>query len=146
MKAPRTSVDLWDPDDGDFDIARGSQSEAERCTFAQRFFEWADELGAGASERQSIIFVNQAKILLVDKYFEWRAYAPKSHRDRVRASGHICIFQVFAEAYERLKVLELSLTPPMIFLPSVATPPPPQSPTTPRIAGIFIGEAESSDD
>lgn len=119
-------------------------SQPDRCNFAQGFFEWANELCANASERKSTVFVNQAKVLLLDKYFEWRAFVPKSHRNRIGGSGHICVFQVFAEAYERLKVLELSITPPMLFLPpTLPAPSPPQALPTPQIAGIFIGEDES---
>lgn len=105
-----------------------------KCVFAQRFSDWTSVLYANVAQNPSIVFVNQAKILLLDKYFEWRSFAPKSHRNHLGANGHICLFQVFVEAYERLKVMELSLTPPLLFLPSSSSPP--------QIAGIFIGEME----
>ncbi|MCL5960830.1 MAG: hypothetical protein M1358_16275 [Chloroflexi bacterium] len=112
--------------------------EPRRCVFAQEFFRWTSQLCLGVAQDPSIVCVNQAKILLLDRYFEWRSFAPKSHRNRLGTNGHNCIFQVFSETYERLKVVELSLTPPMLFLPS----PPPPAPAPPQIAGIFIGEAE----
>lgn len=145
MKVTRPSVNLWNPDDCDFEIDRGSQVEPQRCNFAERFFEWADALCTDAYERRNAVSVNQAVVLLTHKYFEWRAYVPNAHRNRLGTRGHLCIFQVFAEAYERLKVLELSLTPPAIFLPATPAPLPPPAPTTPRIAGIFIGEEEPDD-
>ena len=111
------------------------EPETEWCQLAQYFLDWVDWLFKKIiSEKPNIILVNQAKLLLSDKYFEWRSYAPKSHRDRIGSRGHNCIFQVFVQAYERLKLLELSLTPPKLFLPS--EPPPPQ------IAGIFLGDLD----
>ena len=46
-------------------------------------------------------------------------------------------FQIFAEGFQKLMSLELSLNPPMIIHPA---PPPP--PPVPQIAGIFLGEEE----
>lgn len=125
---------LWNRESNLFDLLQ----EPERCVFAQRLFDWSSELVASVSNNASIVFVNQAKVLLLDKYFEWRSFVPKSHRNRLGAIGHSCIFQVFCEAYESLKVVELSLTPPMLFLPQ----PQPAMTLPPQIAGIFIGEAE----
>jgi len=64
---------------------------------------------------------------------------PAAHRNLGGSrSSHMCIFQVFEETYQKLKTVELSLTPPMLFLPSPPPPPPPP----PQIAGIFLGELE----
>ena len=85
----------------------------------------------------TVVSINQAKIQLVDKFFEWYRYVPRNHKLRMGSSGHTCIFQVFENGYQRLKVIELSITPPLLFLPvnaSVIVPP------VPRIAGIFLGE------
>jgi len=123
---------LWHRHD-DFQFG---EPEPNLCPYAQRFSTWAEELLTGLAGERNVVSVNQSKVLLLDKYFEWRSAVPKSHRYHLgRANGHVCIFHVFETAYERLKVLELSLTPPLLFLP--APPPPP-----PQIAGIFIGQEE----
>ena len=121
---------VWNRVD-DFEVPR---EVFEWCPYARKFAEWAASL-IETSKEPEVVSVNQAKILLIDKYFEWRSFVPKNHRNHVGSGGHRCIYHVFEQAYERLKVLELSLTPPMLFLP----PPPPPPP---QIAGIFLGGLE----
>lgn len=114
------------------------------CSYAVRFSEWAEELCDFADD-PSVVSVNQAKVQLIDKYFEWYRYVAKSHRYRIGARGHTCIFQVFESSYERLKVIELSLTPPLLFVP--LEPPPPLPPPPPQpIAAIFLGEIEKGNE
>jgi hypothetical protein len=110
------------------------------CPYAQTFSEWVEEL-LGDLAPPSIVTVNQAKVQLLDKFFEWRKFVPKSHERHLGRVGHVCIYQVFVQAYERLKVIELALTPPMLFIPP-PPPPPPLPPPPPQIAGIFLGEDE----
>src|SRR5512139_544207 len=107
------------------------------CPYAQTFSEWVEEL-LQVTLDPNIVTINQAKVQLVDKFFEWRRFVPRSHRRHLGETGHICVYQVFVSAYERLKVVELSLTPPMLFIPPPPLPPPPP----PQIAGIFLGEDE----
>jgi hypothetical protein len=106
-----------------------------KCFYAHGFTTWVEQLINGLST-PSAVSINQAKVLLLDKYFEWHRYVPNEHRLRLGQRGHICIFQVFEAAYDHLKVIELSLTPPLLFLPNNEQIIPP----TPRIAGIFLGE------
>jgi len=106
----------------------------EYCVYAEKFAEWADKLLVVIEEPDAVL-INQAKILLLDKYFEWRSYVPKIHRNRLGSSGHVCIFNVFEYSYMKLKTVELTLTPPMLFLPAPSKP-------QPQIAGIFLGELE----
>ena len=108
--------------------------EPEVCRYAQAFSGWAAQ-ALDLGEEPNVVAVNQAKVLLVDKYFDYFSVVPKRHRYHSSPRGHICIFQVFLQYYQQLRALELSLTPPMLFLP----PPPPPPP---QIAGIFIGEEE----
>ena len=118
----------------DLEIAEPAEN---KCYYAQGFSIWVDQLQSSLT-KPTIVTVNQAKLLLLDKYFEWHRYVPMEHRMRLGFRGHICIFQVFEVAYDHLKVIELSLTPPLLFLPSYeAVIAPPQ----PRIAGIFLGES-----
>jgi hypothetical protein len=104
------------------------------CVYAQRFLAWATQLTTNVAQAPHIVFVNQAKILLVDKYFEWRHSVPRTHRNRLGSNGHVCIFQTFVDAYDQLRVVELSLTPPPLYLPAAPEPA--------QIAGIFIGDRE----
>lgn len=125
---------------GDFTIPA---TQPNTCIFAKEFSGWVSELLAKAKNDPSIVFVNQAKVLLLDKYFEWRNSVPKSHRVRTGGVGHACVFQVFEQAYASLRVIELALTPPMLFIP----PPPlplPSPPPPPQIAGIFLGQVDKS--
>jgi hypothetical protein len=108
------------------------------CPYAQQFRLWAQELGADLGDRPTIVAVNQKKILLVDKYFDWRTVLPKSHRNRTGEHGHRCVWHVFEETYLQLKAVELALTPPLLFLPE--KPPRPPKPLPPQAGGIFLGE------
>jgi hypothetical protein len=121
---------IWNSVD-DFVVPRETM---KWCPYARKFAEWSASL-ISVSQEPSLVEVNQAKVLLLDKYFEWRSHVPKSHRNRVGPGGHRCIYHVFEQTYEKLKVIELSLTPPLLFLP----PPPPPPPPTPQIAGLFLG-------
>lgn len=121
---------IWSRFD-DFDLSEDSVSY---CRYARAFSDWVSQtldIGGGLD----IVAVNQAKVLLVDKYFEYFNVVGKQHRYHLSPKGHFCIFHVFLKSYQQLKALELSLTPPLLFLPR--RPPPPA-----QIAGIFIGDEE----
>jgi ribosome-associated toxin RatA of RatAB toxin-antitoxin module len=87
------------------------------CDYAEAFLEWAEEVVADATTDSNLVAVNQAKVRLIDKYFEWRATVPKTHRNRVNDSGHACIFHVFEKTYQVLRATELSLRPPPLYIP-----------------------------
>lgn len=106
----------------------------EVCRYAQAFADWASQV-LDLGHEANLVLVNQGKVLLVDKYFEYFSIVPKRHRYHFSPRGHVCIFQVFIEFYQRLKERELALSPPLLFLPKPSSPPP-------QIAGIFIGEEE----
>lgn len=130
------------------------QQEAEfepppdtRCSYARRFADWAAEVCHDALQRQDLIALNQAKVLLLDKYFEWRAFVPKNHRYRMTETGHICIFHIFEEAYRQIKLAELTLSPPKLIEPPPAPlpalpPPVPQIPPPPLFDDICIDDPE----
>jgi hypothetical protein len=73
----------------------------------------------------------------MDKYFEWRNSVSRSHRDRLGNTSHTCIYQVFVDAHDQLRVVELSLTPPPLYLPEAIEEAEPD-----EVTGIFIGENE----
>ena len=133
MSTSRPSIDaIWRRFD-DFDLP---EPRVDLCPYAQAFHDWAvraHDLGRDPS----IISVKQAKIWLIDKYFDWYSIAPRQHRYHLNPRGHTCIFQVFVEFYQQLRALELSLTP-LVLIQS--PPPPPPPPPPPRIAGIPFAE------
>ncbi len=114
MNIEEVTADLW----GDF----SPQTPPTYCAYAAKFKQWSETLCTSVGEAvrydnaRAAVAINQGKVLLVDKYFEWRAAAPKSHRNRT-AEGHTCLFHVFDETYRTLRAIELSLTPPLLFLP-----------------------------
>lgn len=110
--------------------------ELELCSYAKQFREWANSLRARKS--RNTVDINQAKVLLLDKYYEWRNSVPSQHRTLTSDRGHYCIFHVFDAAYKSLRLAELSLTPPMLFIPPPPLPPP--QPKPPEIMGVTFGE------
>jgi hypothetical protein len=91
------------------------------CEYAKHFHAWTKQVCEQASRSGDLVQLNQAKVRLLDRYFEWRVVVPKSHRNRTAEHGHLCVFHIFERAYQSLKIAELSLTGPLLFLP----PPPP---------------------
>jgi hypothetical protein len=92
------------------------------CAPARQFQQWAEALCTSIyaevqrDNTRGAIAVNQGKVLLIDKLHEWRATAPKDHRNRV-GRGHTCLLDIFDQTYRALRAIELSLTPPLLFLP-----------------------------
>jgi hypothetical protein len=115
------------------------------CAYAKTFHEWTTNLVTNATTNPDVISINQAKVQLSDKLIEWLSYVPKHHRERTGSrKGHACIFHVFLDAYHTLKVAELSLTPPLLFLPKERPTPPPPPPR--QITGIFLGDVDDDKD
>lgn len=123
------------------DLEIPEEPEDTICIYALKFQDWTSGL-LKVLKNPDPISINQTKILLSDKYFEWKRFVPQSHRQRLGIHGHTCIYQIYENAYEKLQIVELSLTPPKIYIPVI---PPPQ-PKPPNIAGLFIGEGSDLDD
>lgn len=117
-----------------------------QCLPAQRFAAWAEEICKQAVESKSLVSIAQTKVLLVDKLFEWRSCVPRSHRNRIGEQGHFCIWHVFEAAYLKLRIAELSLTPPMLFLPPPPPPPPAKIVKVYKVDGFPIGEMEEDEE
>ena len=134
--SPRVNLyDVWYRHD---DFVFGETQEQPYCTAAAAFAQWANELVDRTSQNPGAVSVNQAKVLLVDRYWAWYATVPKRHQNHIgHRDTHVCIFQVFAESYARLRALELSITPPRI-VEQPALPPPPVA----RIPALILGELE----
>lgn len=110
------------------------------CSYACVFQEWTEELASQLLVQATIVSINQAKVLLLDQYQKWRDSVPKAHQSYT-GNRHICIFHVFDDFYKRLRMAELSLQPPMLFLPE---PPTPASldtrPLFDTSRGLYLGE------
>lgn len=122
----------------DFQLETPEKQE-ESCIYARRFAEVIEPLCRDAIANPDHISINQAMLLLLKKYFEWRSSVPRNHRNRMSEQGHVCLFHIFERAYQHLKILELSLAPPMLYLPQ-PPPAPLPPPPPPQIAGITLGE------
>lgn len=117
------------------------REKEDQCIYAKHFALWADAMYQEEAKSPTLVGINQKMLLLTKKYFEWRAVVPKAHRDRVGERSHICIFHIFERTFHGLKVLELALSPPMLFLPPNSVPPPPlPTPVVHTVAGITLGE------
>jgi hypothetical protein len=108
------------------------------CIYAQKFAQWAGELCINVAKNPHTVFVNQAKVMLVNQYFEWRNVVPAAHRNYLSNRGHFCIFQVFEEAFSRLQVVQLSISPPPMSFPPSSTSFP--------VGGTLIGLMDGGDD
>lgn len=108
------------------------------CQHAQLFHQWTEELletyvRTGPTPTR----LAQAKVFLTDRFMEWRALVPKSHRNRIGDNGHICVFHVFERGWQQIRTVELRLIPPLYL--------PPPAPRLPQIGGIMLGEVIGED-
>lgn len=106
------------------------------CEFAYDFARWSEELFDQVLAKPSVIAVNQAKVLLLDKYYMWFNSIPRRHSSMTGRLSHICVDVVFDEGYRRLRRLELRLAPPPI--EAVRKAPAPE-PTVPLL-GVRFGD------
>lgn len=131
---------LFHRNDEDYELPPPAPEGPNFCPYAKQFAQWVEPLCEEALRNPTHVTINQAKVRALDKFREWRTFVPKKHR-AYTGNQHLCIFHVFQAAYERLRTAELSLSPPMLFIPPPPLPPPPPPPA-PQIAGIFLAEME----
>ena len=103
------------------------------CTYAEQFLQWTESLYVEHST--TAIKIAQAKVLLLDKYYDWRNYVPRAHRFHATERGHACIYHVLDYAYRKLRLAELAQTPPLLFVPR----PPPPPPAAPVLEATILG-------
>lgn len=112
------------------------------CPYAREFKAWIEDLEVSLRAKATVVTINQAKILVLDKYMAWREAVPRDHQ-RYTGPDHCCIYHVFEEMYQKLKAAELALTPPMLFLPeSRVHRRQVKRLEVPQIMGISIGESD----
>lgn len=114
------------------------------CSYATQFNSWAQQLISSVeqgADQERLLALYKAKLLLLDKYFDWRNFVPKSHRYRLSTQGHRCLYSVFEDTYNQLRLIELSLTPPLLVASTGHSPARLPAPVY-QIAGIALGELE----
>ena len=132
MTSTAKSNELWHRHD-DLELSRAKR--ITHCKHAAEFAQWAQEQIERARENPTAISINQAKLFLLDRYWDWYASVGSRHQKHIgQRNSHTCIFQVFAESYAQLRALELSTTPPPITEPSSA----PREPMA-QIPGLVLG-------
>jgi hypothetical protein len=104
-----------------------------RCKYADDFHRWGELLVEQASKEGSLTAIKTAKLYLAEQYMTWRNAAPAGHRDRLSKRGHICLYGVFIEIYDRLQQMELSISQPI-------TAPPSQSKSSQMFQALVLGE------
>lgn len=118
------------------------------CLDARQFAAWATDLYTAASNRWSEVAINQAKVLLIDRYFRYfEAVGPEHQRvGHDPDADHECIFRVFADAYARLRELELTLRPPPLDRPARSRRKAPPAAADPWLSQVIFGVAPAEPD
>lgn len=115
------------------------EEQDDICIYARSFSADIEHMCRDAISNPSHISTNQAIVIVVKKFMEYRTLVPKSHRNRISEHGHFCIFHAFERAVQTLLLLQMRLAPPIFFEPPPPTPPLPP-PQLPQIMGITLGE------
>jgi hypothetical protein len=103
------------------------------CEAAARVAALGNELVAWL-EREAVaeLRINQAKLMLLERYVAERNGAPIAHRDRVVGNdGKLCLHGQFLAAYHRLHTIQMEAFPPPLEKPprpAKAKPAPPDPP------------------
>lgn len=126
---------------------RDGQALADRCceaaarlgAFGERLLAW---LNRG---KITELRVNQAKLMLLDRYIAERNGSPAGHRDQVvGAGGQLCVHGQFLALYHRLHTIQVETFPPPLASAAkaakvageasvTASPPPPQTHLPPEV-------------
>ncbi|MGI8509027.1 MAG: hypothetical protein ACR2MQ_06850 [Gemmatimonadaceae bacterium] len=96
------------------------------CQWAEPLRAFAEEIVATLDRTSPPVKFRQAKYLLTERYMEYRAKAPRAHRDNLGSKKHICLYHVFVQAYEYVTRLQLTAIPPQLDITHI--PPPPAVP------------------
>lgn len=113
--------------------------DSQLCPYSRAFKAWCEEQIAPVEKSPSIVAVAYKKVLLQDKYHDYRNAVPRTHRD-YSGKGHECLYHVYCASYNRIRLVELGLpsSVPFTLHDGTATRPrPPQ-----QVAGIIIGEQD----
>jgi len=133
---------LWSSPDFHYEVPPEGEN---MCVYARGLAADIENLCGYVFSNPGHVPINQAIVIVVKKFVEYRSLAPKSHRNRISEQGHFCIFHAFERAIQTLLLLEARLAPPMLFIPP-PPPAPPPPPTPPQIAGITLGEMDEEEE
>lgn len=85
------------------------------CADGKAYWRYTDEvLTKYVRGTTNEIRLAQAKVLITDRYLEFRAYAAKPHRDKVGDKGHVCLYQVWIASMHEVRTKQLALEPPKV--------------------------------
>ncbi len=85
------------------------------CGPAHAYVEWCERLFEMiVTDKPSAVKIDYAKMLIQERYHELRSVVSYRHRDKLSTQGHRCIYEVYVETYNRLKVEEFTLMPPLL--------------------------------
>lgn len=105
----------WNPfHDRHFDIAGETPKS---CKYGKEMDKWALETFDSVLKYPDVISINQSKLRLLDRYFDYYASIPKAHKECTGERSHLCIYHVFRHYYNQLKLCELRINPPLLFIP-----------------------------
>jgi hypothetical protein len=134
----------------DFTLGEGMADEpaepfANYCEDAKALWRYTDDvLNRYVRGSTDLIRLAQAKVLLVDRYLDFRAYAAKVHRDKVGEKGHICLYQVWIAGLHEVRTAQLKLDPPeVLIVPPKSEPTPPAGAYALLPPAVFLGELQS---
>ncbi len=106
--------------------------EGEYTSCARVMKRWFEELLATYVGQQPTIYrLAEAKVLLTDRFFSFWVSVPKAQR--IGSRNRKGLFATYEEAYQKLRVMELTLIPGQIFAPPAPPPPRPE-------LGLTLGE------
>lgn len=102
------------------------------CKAAKQFEEWVSTwlFPDFVGENPKILKIKQAMFMLTERYRVFRRNVPKAHSQHNSDRGHICIFNIWDQNYEKLEKIEARLEGPLLFEPK---------PTPPKPRGTLIG-------
>ena len=94
------------------------------CEHAKGYSSWVENwlFPKIVTEKPDIVSINQAKIFLTGHYRVLRLKASKRCRNYCSDRGHVCIFHIWDQTYERLEALESTVEKPKLIKEN--SPPP----------------------
>jgi hypothetical protein len=94
------------------------QVRALTCRWAAEFEEWAVQHVQTVLRDSTIERINQGKLVLLDKYYEWRSSTPPNHKAQNGKRGkHRCLLDVMDDIYGVLNRTSRRISPPVLTRP-----------------------------
>lgn len=112
-----------------------SADEPEVPAPVAQFAAWTEALVAKVQAKMTLLTIQSAKVLLLDRFMQWQADTPKKRRLKHGCAGEPTLWYVFETTYETLREMELALVP---VLQPTAT-----AQEEPAPFGILVGEQGS---